>query len=185
MENTFMLVLLLTIFFAVILPRLYKKPRVVASAVICFALVTGCNYAATGKNNLITDNQAVNNRTVNNHRVDSQIEVVPAEVTSVIDGDTVDVIVDRNRERIRLIGVDTPETKHPTQPVEAYGPEASNFTNRVLNGKSVFLEFDVTERDKYGRMLAYVWLEKPLTGSNRKSDPKCSMRFCCLMDMPS
>ncbi len=161
MENTLMPVLLLTIFFAVILPGINKKPRVVAGAVICFALITGCNYAQTGQNNQATDNQVIENQANN-----GQINVVPAKVISVVDGDTVGVRMGQAEERVRLIGVDTPETKHPTRSVGAYGPEASSFTKSELNGKSVFLEFDVSERDKYGRMLAYVWLEKPLLGSN-------------------
>lgn len=61
---------------------------------------------------------------------------------------------------MRLIGVDTPETKHPNKPVEHFGKEAAVFTQRMVNGKRVRLEFDPTaRRDRYGRTLAYVFLE--------------------------
>jgi micrococcal nuclease len=60
--------------------------------------------------------------------------------------------------RIRLIGVDTPETVDPSKPVQCFGPEASAFTERQLDGATVGLEFDVERLDPYGRTLAYVWL---------------------------
>ena len=75
--------------------------------------------------------------------------------TRVVDGDT---IIITNGERVRLIGVDTPETKHPRKPVEYYGKEATAFTNRMVSGKVVKLKYDQQRRDKYGRLLAYVYL---------------------------
>ena len=75
--------------------------------------------------------------------------------TKVIDGDT---IVLSNGEKVRLIGVDTPETKHPQKPVEYFGKEATAFTNKMVGGKVVKLKYDVQRRDKYGRLLAYVYL---------------------------
>ena len=76
-------------------------------------------------------------------------------VIRVVDGDT--VILD-GKERVRLIGVDTPETVHPSKPVENYGKEASAFTKSMCEGKQVILEYDVERQDKYGRTLAYVYL---------------------------
>jgi micrococcal nuclease len=73
----------------------------------------------------------------------------------VVDGDT---IVLSNNERDRLIGVDTPETKHPQKPAEYYGKEATAFTNKMVGGKVVRLNYDQQRRDKYGRLLAYVYL---------------------------
>ncbi|MBL5844642.1 thermonuclease family protein [Bacillus sporothermodurans] len=55
--------------------------------------------------------------------------------------------------------IDTPETKHPRIGVQPFGPEASNFTKKMLTNKSIELEMDVQERDKYGRLLAYIWLD--------------------------
>jgi len=79
--------------------------------------------------------------------------------TRVVDGDTILIEIDGKEERIRLIGVDTPETVHPEKPVEYFGKEASEFTKNMAEGKSVRLEFDLDKRDKYGRLLAYVYLE--------------------------
>ena len=76
--------------------------------------------------------------------------------TRVVDGNT---IVLNNGERVRLIGVDTPETKQPQKPVEYFGKEASAFTNRMVEGKEVRLEYDWQKRDKYNRLLAYVYLK--------------------------
>ncbi len=78
-----------------------------------------------------------------------------ATVVRVVDGDTLDVRIDGRTERVRLIGVDTPEVYGQA---EAYGAEASAFTKRRLDGREVRLELDVEERDKYGRLLAYVWV---------------------------
>ena len=76
--------------------------------------------------------------------------------TRVVDGDT---IVVEGIGKVRLIGVDTPETKHPKKQVEYYGKEASNFTKRMVEGKKVRLEYDQQRKDKYNRTLAYVYLE--------------------------
>jgi micrococcal nuclease len=82
-----------------------------------------------------------------------------AIVTGVVDGDTIDVEVGGRSERVRMIGIDTPETKKPNSPVECYGPEASAFTTALLpQGTAVRLERDVVGRDDYGRLLAYVYL---------------------------
>ena len=81
-----------------------------------------------------------------------------ATVTSVVDGDTIDVEIGGRTERVRLIGIDTPETKKPDRPIECYGPEASEFTTRLLPaGTLVLIERDVVGRDDYGRLLAYVY----------------------------
>ena len=80
------------------------------------------------------------------------------EVTRVIDGDTIEVTLGSRAVAIRLIGIDTPETVAPGQPVMCYGPEASAFTSQVLSGRRVLLEFDVERIDRYGRTLAYVWV---------------------------
>jgi endonuclease YncB( thermonuclease family) len=85
-------------------------------------------------------------------------DAVAAEVQRVTDGDTFVAAVDGRRERVRVIGVDTPETVAPNRPVEPYGPQASSFAKRHLAGATVRLAGDVEPRDRYGRLLAYVWL---------------------------
>lgn len=79
-----------------------------------------------------------------------------AVVLRVIDGDT--LLIDRNR-RVRLLGVDTPETKHPDLPPEPYGAEATQFTARLVEGKRVQLVFDKERFDDYHRILAFVYLD--------------------------
>lgn len=76
-------------------------------------------------------------------------------VERVVDGDT---IVVQGVGRVRLIGVDTPETVDPRRPVERFGREASAFTKRLLEGRRVRLEYDRERTDRYGRTLAYVHL---------------------------
>jgi micrococcal nuclease len=80
-------------------------------------------------------------------------------VSRVVDGDTIEIspAVDGNDE-VRLIGVDTPETKDPSEGIEPYGPQASAFAAEELAGQSVDLEFDVEREDQYYRLLAYVYV---------------------------
>jgi micrococcal nuclease len=85
-----------------------------------------------------------------------------ATVTRVVDGDTMHVLLDGVDTTIRFIGVDTPETVAPGQPIECYGPEASRFTTARLTGTVVELEFDRDLIDPYDRALAYVWLDDRL-----------------------
>ncbi|MSW84412.1 MAG: hypothetical protein F2832_06670 [Actinobacteria bacterium] len=80
-----------------------------------------------------------------------------AAVERVVDGDTFVVRTNHGLERVRLIGVDTPETVKPKAPVECFGPEASAEAGRLLAGRTVRLEFDVERRDAYGRLLAWVF----------------------------
>jgi micrococcal nuclease len=90
-------------------------------------------------------------------RAPSASSSVPT-IAEVIDGDTVVVRASGHTETVRLIGVDTPETKHPTKPVQCFGPEASAFTKHVLpKGTAVRLERDREARDHFGRLLAYVY----------------------------
>ena len=81
------------------------------------------------------------------------------KIADVIDGDTVDIDINGRTERVRLIGVNTPETKHPTKPIECFGPEASAYLTQLLpKGTAVRIERDVEARDRYGRMLLYLYL---------------------------
>jgi len=83
---------------------------------------------------------------------------VEARVTRVIDGDTIEVNLDGITYRVRYIGIDTPETVHPSEPIECFGKEASDKNSELVQGKIVRLEKDVSETDKYGRLLCYVWV---------------------------
>lgn len=76
-------------------------------------------------------------------------------VTKVVDGDT---IVVNNTQTVRFVGMDTPETVDPRRPVGCFGKEASNETKSLLSGKEVILQKDVSDRDKYKRILRYIFL---------------------------
>jgi endonuclease YncB( thermonuclease family) len=84
-----------------------------------------------------------------------------ALVLRVVDGDT--IVVDRGRgaEKVRFIGMDTPETVKPDSPVEWMGREASAANTALVEGRRVTLEMDVSETDRFGRLLRYVWIETP------------------------
>ena len=84
----------------------------------------------------------------------------PYPVTRVIDGDTLTITRNGDTERIRLIGVDTPELHDPRKPVECYAQQASDYT-KSLQEQQIYLETDPTQDsiDRYGRTLAYVWTE--------------------------
>lgn len=84
---------------------------------------------------------------------------IKTQVTRVVDGDTFEAMINGKKEKVRLILVDTPETVKPGVPVQPFGKEASDFSKNLLTGKTVELEFDAQQRDKYGRLLAYVYVD--------------------------
>jgi len=79
-------------------------------------------------------------------------------VVRIVDGDTIHVQLADRLEKVRYIGVNTPEVHHPTRGEEPGGRDASAVNRELVAGKWVRLELDVRARDRYGRMLAYVWL---------------------------
>lgn len=82
-------------------------------------------------------------------------EAREALVERVVDGDT--FVIDKG-QKVRMIGINTPESVDPRRPVEFYGKEASRFTKELLEGKKVYLQWGQTPKDRYGRWLAWVWL---------------------------
>ena len=85
----------------------------------------------------------------------------PYTVLKVVDGDTIHVDANGKRLKIRMIGLDTPETVDPRKPVQCFGLEASAQAKTILGGQSVYLETDPSQDtvDRFGRTLAYVWTE--------------------------
>ena len=81
------------------------------------------------------------------------------QVLRVVDGDT---LLLTSNARVRLIGVNTPETVRPDHPVEAWGPEASRFTQEFISRGPVRLTFDQERKDRFNRFLAYVWVDDRL-----------------------
>lgn len=76
-------------------------------------------------------------------------------VTRIIDGDTIEI---EGGQKVRYIGIDTPETVDPRKPVQCFGKEASAKNKELVEGKKVRLEKDITDTDKYGRLLRYVYI---------------------------
>ena len=82
-----------------------------------------------------------------------------ATVVRVVDGDTIQVRVGDQTEKVRYIGIDAPETRHPTRGEEPGGREATAVNRHLVDGRTVRLELDVRHRDRYGRLLAYVHVD--------------------------
>jgi len=103
-----------------------------------------------------------------------------ATVVHVSDGDTITVAVGGRTERVRILGADTPEVVDPRKPVQCYGPEASAHTKaRLPPGTRVTLETDAETRDKYGRLLAYVYI-----GGASYDDELLRLGFARLLVIP-
>lgn len=146
--------------------KLFRNFKWLLIILTCF-LVVGCkNISKRDIDNLVKTGEEVVkvakeiSAYLENQKV-NDLEV--ATVERVVDGDTIEVKIDGEKFKVRLIGVDTPETKHPRKPIEPYGKEASEYTKKKLNSKKVYLEKDVSDTDRYGRLLRYVWLKKPDT----------------------
>jgi micrococcal nuclease len=101
-----------------------------------------------------------------------------ARVVRVVDGDTIKVRLDGAgaTERVRYLGVDTPESVKPGTPVQCYAKAASHANERLVGGRRVRLEGDVEPRDRYGRLLAYVWV------AGAGSDPRRSVNAALVRD---
>jgi len=103
--------------------------------------------------------KAIDNADNESETITSAINFNPtkykAKVARVVDGDTIKL---ETGEVVRYIGIDTPETVHPNKPVQCYGKEASDKNKELVEGKEIKLEKDVSETDKYDRLLRYVWL---------------------------
>lgn len=85
----------------------------------------------------------------------SRINREKAKVAKVIDGDTIKL---EDGRVVRYIGIDTPETVHPSKPIQCYGQEASDKNRALVEGKEIEMEKDISETDKYDRLLRYIWV---------------------------
>ncbi len=93
-----------------------------------------------------------------------------ALVVDVVDGDTIDVLVGGQVARVRYTGIDTPETVDPRRPVECFGREASAKNRELVEGQTVGLERDISEADRFGRLLRYVWLNGEMINAKLVED---------------
>lgn len=79
------------------------------------------------------------------------------KVLRVIDGDTIEL---ENGQKVRYIGIDTPETVDPRRDPQCFGKEASSYNKTLVEGKEIYLEKDISQTDRYGRLLRYIYLEE-------------------------
>ena len=86
-------------------------------------------------------------------------------VVRIVDGDTIDVRLGERVEKVRYIGVNTPEVHHPSKGQEPGGREAAVVNRELVNGRRVRLELDAQARDRHGRLLAYVWVEETMVNA--------------------
>jgi micrococcal nuclease len=131
-----------------------KKKLVIRYIVVLVALFIGIGITAPSQR---SEPKAATNTTQETKPQLSNLY----EVIEVVDGDTIKVSIDGKTETLRLIGIDTPETKDPRKPIQCFGQEASSNAKTLLEGKKVRLERDdsQSDRDKYDRLLRYVYLE--------------------------
>ncbi|MDF2535679.1 MAG: nucH, partial [Bacillales bacterium] len=137
-------------------------------------VITGCNDLNSSGTNpvekekpeekIIEKKSNENNSETN---ISSTINAVQGIVTRVIDGDTIEL---KNGQMIRLINVNTPES---TNKKETYGNDSSQFTKDTLQGRTVWLTKDISETDRYGRLLRFVWLKKPNNLSEKEFRSNC------------
>lgn len=86
--------------------------------------------------------------------------MVTAQVVNVVDGDTIDVLINGQQRRVRYIGIDAPETVASNRKAEPFGQEASERNRSLVDGRAVCLERDLSETDQFMRLLRYVWLNE-------------------------
>ncbi|MFH1561277.1 MAG: thermonuclease family protein [Patescibacteria group bacterium] len=114
------------------------------------SLTPGPNIVSIKTIDIAGNESTASNTSINFNPIKQKTKVI-----KVIDGDTIKIEGDGI---VRYIGIDTPETVHPNKPVQCYGEEASSKNKELVEGKEVILEKDISETDKYGRLLRYVWL---------------------------
>ncbi len=111
---------------------------------------------------------ALTNWFINSNKKPVQQTIIPAQeitatpsatiATKVIDGDTIDI---STGQKVRYIGIDTPETKDPKKGKQCFGEEATAINKQLVEGKTIRIEKDVSETDRYGRLLRYVYVTDP------------------------
>lgn len=117
----------------------------IALTLVLLLFAAGCGSPSTlaTSSDPVSQNQSVNNSPTQPQQASpTAVDTIPVKVTRVVDGDTIEIVLNGKTEKVRLIGVDTPETVHPTQAEEPYGREASNFTKAQLDGMQVNLELE-------------------------------------------
>jgi len=113
--------------------------------------------------NQLTQKNTAYSKNLPQSKITSSIKTASAEaffVTKVVDGDT---IILENGQKVRYIGIDTPELHHPKKEVECFSQQAYEKNKELVLGKKVFLQKDISEKDKYNRLLRYVFLDEKMS----------------------
>ncbi|WP_049680604.1 thermonuclease family protein [Peribacillus loiseleuriae] len=135
--------------------KFYTNQILMIFAFICCMTLIGCS------------NSQNTNESNHPHKTDLaevKTSTIPASIVRVVDGDTIKIKLDNSKEEtVRLLLVDTPESVHPTKPVQPFAIEASDFVKKLLPvGTDVEIELGTNERDKYGRLLAYLYTNEKM-----------------------
>jgi micrococcal nuclease len=130
---------------------------------LLLGIATGCTIAEPSTSDpvpsITTSSNPKSDVTGKNPEEDNR-RLLDAKVTRVVDGDTMKLTIDGKKETVRLLLVDTPESVNPNIPEpQPFAIEASNFAKKMLTNKDVQIELDVSERDKYGRLLCYLYID--------------------------
>ena len=144
--------------------KLTKKSKKTIVSIICVIAAVLCAKYGIDLTDYQEEIEALTNiEQTKNENTQKETDIKDLEtykVVRVVDGDT--FIIDYNgiEERVRLIGVDTPESVHPNEKKNTeFGKTVSNYSKENLTNKEVQIEFDVSQRDKYGRLLCYVYID--------------------------
>ena len=133
------------------------KYLIITVLIICITIFFAI-FAKDLLNNKAKLNESNNSNILDNiFNTNDEINLQEAYVTKVVDGDTIWVNIEGKEEKIRLIGVNSPEY---TKEIEPYGKEATEFTTNKLLNKTIYLQKDVSDTDSYDRLLRYVWTDK-------------------------
>ncbi len=139
---------------------------------IILLLASGCGPAFEADEDGDRAGMSAERGTDTDHPVDVRGEALPADVeeavvADTVDGDTIEVVFlpDDRQFDVRLVGIDSPESVRPNSPVECYGPESSRRLAELLPvGTTVYLERDVSDTDRLGRLLRHVWIVDEANG---------------------
>lgn len=144
---------------------------IIASILIVFLGLVIAFYAAknsiiqqTNKQPILSTPSVIAEKTTSSASAEPTQSTWLVKVTRVVDGDTIEI---EGGQKVRYIGINTPETVDPRKPIECFGSESSQKNKELVEGKTIRLEKDVSETDKYGRLLRYVYLSPENIGSDQ------------------
>ena len=147
-----------------------QKKQLLEVSVFIIIIIVGLIFGIITKDDILAAFTVENSNAITSKNAGNQKNQT-YKVLKVVDGDTIQIDYNGTKEKVRLIGIDTPESVHPDEAKNnENGKIASEYTKKLLTDKSVSLELDVQERDKYGRILAYVYLDGEMVNKKLLAD---------------